>query len=137
MKLETIKKINFFLSALSNYMKQHSGDILIDYATIMERLESRGEIEMYLAKQHFDTEERFERVAETSTLEAREYARKQGWGEYNILLKVKDDRLIVSVMKRDENVPYFPIEHCYTVDEWENYDIINQYGKRQFSLNSK
>ena len=126
MKLETVKKINFFLSVLANYMERHAGDVLIDHAIIMDRLESRGEIEMYLAKQHFDTEERFEHGIQSARATVD-----------NILLKVKDDRLIANVTKRDENVPCFPIEHCYMVNEWESYDIINQYGKHQFLLNSK
>lgn len=105
----TIKKVNFFLAQLANYMKMHSGDILIDHYTIMNRLETRGEIELYLAKMHFDTEQRFEDIVGGTTEEGRQEARRQKWGEWNILLKVdgKTQNLEIVVEKmRDDAADY-------------------------------
>jgi hypothetical protein len=98
LKENTIKKIDFFLAQLANYMKMHAGDILIDHPTIMERLEARGEIELYLAKMHFDTEKRFEDIVNGTTEQGRQEARRQKWGEWNILLKVDDQASKVSIV---------------------------------------
>ena len=134
----TIQKVNFFLAVLANrYMKHHQGDILIDQQGIIETLEENGEIELYVAENHFDTERRFQYEPHNTVAEARQNARNQHWGEYNILLKINwDGRLIVSV-EQGNNPKNFPMDDMYMVDEWESYDIINQYGKHQFSLNSK
>jgi hypothetical protein len=105
----TIQKVDFFLAQLANYMKMHSGDILIDHRTIMSRLETRGEIELYLAKMHFDTEKRFEDIVNGTTEEGRQEARRQKWGEWNILLKVDDktQNLEIEVEKmRDDATDY-------------------------------
>lgn len=104
---ETIQKVNFFLAQLANYMRMHAGDILIDHSTIMERLETRGEIELYLAKMHFDTEKRFEDIVDGTTEQGRQEARRQKWGEWNILLKVDDQtsKLSIVVEKMRDDAP--------------------------------
>lgn len=133
----TIQKVNFFLSVLaSRYMKHHQGDILVDQQGIIETLEQNGEIELYVAESHFDTERRFQYEPYNTVEQARQNARNQHWGEYNILLKLKDDKLIVSV-EQGCNPKNFPMEQMYMVDEWESYDIINDYGKHVFNLKSK
>jgi transcription initiation factor IIF auxiliary subunit len=125
----TIQKVNFFLATLaSRYMKQHQGDILIDQQGIIETLEQNGEIELYVAKNHFDTERRFQYEPYNTVEQARQNAREKHWGEYNILIKVNDGKLIVSV-EQGTNPKNFPMEQMYMVDEWENYDLINDYGK--------
>ena len=103
----TIKKVDFFLAQLANYMETQSGDILIDHHTIMSRLETRGEIELYLAKMHFDTEKRFEDIVEGTTEQGRQEARRQKWGEWNILLKVNDrtQNLEIVVEKMRDDAP--------------------------------
>ena len=103
----TIKKVDFFLAQLANYMRTQSGDILIDHHTIMSRLETRGEIELYLAKMHFDTEKRFEDIVEGTTEQGRQEARRQKWGEWNILLKVNDrtQNLEIVVEKMRDDAP--------------------------------
>lgn len=103
----TTKKVDFFLAQLANYMKLHSGDILIDHNVIMSRLETRGEIELYLAKMHFDTEKRFEDIVDGTTEEGRQEARRQKWGEWNILLKVNDktQNLEIVVEKMRDDAP--------------------------------
>ena len=103
----TIKKVDFFLAQLANYMRTQSGDILIDHHTIMSRLETRGEIELYLAKMHFDTEKRFEDIVEGTTEQGRQEARRQKWGEWNILLRVNDktQNLEIVVEKMRDDAP--------------------------------
>ena len=125
----TIQKVNFFLATLaSRYMKQHQGDILIDQQGIIETLEQNGEIELYVAENHFDTERRFQYEPYNTVEQARQNAREKHWGEYNVLIKVNDGKLIVSV-EQGTNPKNFPMEQMYIVDEWENYDLINDYGK--------
>lgn len=104
---ETTQKVNLFLSQLANYMRMHAGDILIDHNVIMNRLETRGEIELYLAKMHFDTEKRFEDIVDGTTEEGRQEARRQKWGEWNILLKVDDrtHKLEIVVEKMRDDAP--------------------------------
>jgi hypothetical protein len=129
LKKSTIQKVNFFLATLaSRYMKQHQGDILIDQQGIIETLEQNGEIELYVAKNHFDTERRFQYEPYNTVEQARQNAREKHWGEYNVLIKVNDGKLIVSV-EQGTNPKNFPMEQMYMVDEWENYDLINDYGK--------
>ena len=103
----TIKKVDFFLAQLANYMRTQSGDILIDHHTIMSRLETRGEIELYLAKMHFDTEKRFEDIVEGTTEQGWQEARRQKWGEWNILLRVNDktQNLEIVVEKMRDDAP--------------------------------
>lgn len=133
----TIQKVNFFLADIaSRYMKHHQGDILIDQQGIIETLEENGEIELYVAESHFDTERRFQYEPYLTVEQARQNARDHHWGEYNILIKIKDDKLIVSV-EQGNNPKNFPMEQMYMVDEWESYDLINDYGKHVFNLKSK
>ena len=117
----TIKKVDFFLAQLANYMKMHSGDILIDHHTIMSRLETRGEIELYLAKMHFDTEKRFEDIVGGTTEEGREEARHQKWGEWNILLKVDDKtqnlEIVVEKMRDDAADYEWNTTNLYMIDK--------------------
>ena len=117
----TIKKVDFFLAQLANYMRTQSGDILIDHHTIMQRLETRGEIELYLAKMHFDTEKRFEDIVDGTTAEGRQEARRQKWGEWNILLKV-DDRtqnieIVVEKMRDDAPDYEWTTTNLYMLDK--------------------
>ena len=117
----TIKKVDFFLAQLANYMRTHSGDILIDHHIIMSRLETRGEIEVYLAKIHFDTEKRFEDIVDGTTEEGRQEARRQKWGEWNILLKV-DDRtqnleIVVEKMREDASDYDWSTTNLYMLDK--------------------
>lgn len=117
----TIKKVDFFLAQLANYMKSQSGDILIDHHTIMSRLETRGEIELYLAKMHFDTEKRFEDIVDGTTEQGRQEARRQKWGEWNILLKVNDitQNLEIVVEKMRDDAPDYEwtTTNLYMVDK--------------------
>lgn len=133
----TIQKVNFFLADIaSRYMKHHQGDILIDQQGIIETLEQNGEIELYVAENHFDTERRFQYEPYNTVEQARQNARNHHWGEYNVLIKIKDNKLIVSV-EQGTNPKNFPMEQMYMVDEWENYDLINDYGKHVSNLKSK
>ena len=117
----TIKKVDFFLAQLANYMRTQSGDILIDHHTIMQRLETRGEIELYLAKMHFDTEKRFEDIVEGTTEQGRQEARRQKWGEWNILLKVDDTtnelEIVVEKMRDDASDYEWTITNLYMLDK--------------------
>lgn len=117
----TIKKVDFFLAQLANYMKMHSGDILIDHHTIMSRLETRGEIELYLAKMHFDTEKRFEDIVEGTTEQGRQEARRQKWGEWNILLKVngkpQNIEIVVEKCREDAGTFDWDSTNLYMVDK--------------------
>ena len=117
----TIKKVDFFLAQLANYMKSQSGDILIDHHTIMSRLETRGEIELYLAKMHFDTEKRFEDIVDGTTEEGRQEARRQKWGEWNILLKVDDQtsqvEIVVEKMRDDASDYEWTTTNLYMLDK--------------------
>ena len=139
---DTIQKINFFLATLaSRYMKQHQGDILIDQQGIIETLEQNGEIELYVAENHFDTERRFQYEPYNTVEQARQNARDRHWGEYNVLIKIKGNKikgykLVVSV-EQGTNPKNFPMEQMYMVDEWENYDLINDYGKHVSNIKSK
>ena len=117
----TIKKVDFFLAQLANYMRTQSGDILIDHHTIMSRLETRGEIELYLAKMHFDTEKRFEDIVNGTTEEGRQEARRQKWGEWNILLKVNDKiqnlEIVVEKMRDDAADYEWNTTNLYMLDK--------------------
>ena len=117
----TIQKVDFFLAQLANYMRTQSGDILIDHHTIMQRLETRGEIELYLAKMHFDTEKRFEDIVEGTTEQGRQEARRQKWGEWNILLKVNDEtqniEIVVEKMRDDAPDYEWTITNLYMLDK--------------------
>lgn len=117
----TIKKVDFFLAQLANYMRTQSGDILIDHHTIMSRLETRGEIELYLAKMHFDTEKRFEDIVNGTTEEGRQEARRQKWGEWNILLKVngKNQNIEIVVEKMRDDAPDYEwtVTNLYMLDK--------------------
>lgn len=121
LKESTIKKVDFFLAQLANYMRTQSGDILIDHHTIMSRLETRGEIELYLAKMHFDTEKRFEDIVNGTTEEGRQEARRQKWGEWNILLKVDDKtqnlEIVVEKMRDDAPDYEWTITNLYMIDK--------------------
>lgn len=118
---ETTQKVNFFLAQLANYMRMHAGDILIDHNTIMDRLETRGEIELYLAKMHFDTEKRFEDIVDGTTEQGRQEARRQKWGEWNILLKVDDQASKVTIVvekMRDDAPDYdWTTTNLYMIDK--------------------
>jgi hypothetical protein len=102
-------------------MRTQSGDILIDHHTIMQRLETRGEIELYLAKMHFDTEKRFEDIVEGTTEQGRQEARRQKWGEWNILLKVNDEtqniEIVVEKMRDDASNYEWTTTNLYMVDK--------------------
>ena len=117
----TIKKVDFFLAQLANYMRTQSGDILIDHHTIISRLETRGEIELYLAKMHFDTEKRFEDIVEGTTEQGRQEARRQKWGEWNILLKVNDRtqnlEIVVEKMRDDAPDYEWTVTNLYMLDK--------------------
>jgi hypothetical protein len=117
----TIQKVDFFLAQLANYMRTQSGDILIDHHTIMSRLETRGEIELYLAKMHFDTEKRFEDIVEGTTEQGRQEARRQKWGEWNILLKVNDEtqniEIVVEKMRDDAPDYEWTTTNLYMLDK--------------------
>lgn len=117
----TIKKVDFFLAQLANYMRTQSGDILIDHHTIMSRLETRGEIELYLAKMHFDTEKRFEDIVDGTTEEGRQEARRQKWGEWNILLKVNNKaqnlEIVVEKMREDASDYDWSTTNLYMLDK--------------------
>ena len=117
----TIKKVDFFLAQLANYMRTQSGDILIDHHTIISRLETRGEIELYLAKMHFDTEKRFEDIVEGTTEQGRQEARRQKWGEWNILLKVNDEtqniEIVVEKMRDDAPDYEWTVTNLYMLDK--------------------
>ena len=121
LKENTIKKVDFFLAQLANYMKMHSGDILIDHHTIMNRLETKGEIELYLAKMHFDTEKRFEDIVNGTTEEGRQEARHQKWGEWNILLKVdgttNELEIVVEKMRDDASDYDWNTTNLYMIDK--------------------
>jgi hypothetical protein len=131
-----LKKFNFFLAAIANrMMKQHQGDILIDHQAMVQRIEETGEIELYVAAQHFDTEIRFQYPFNDGTprtiAEARQNARELQWGEYNILIKVDGDKLLAWVDKRPNSELRFPIEDMENYVEFVKYDIIDQYGKEK------
>lgn len=117
----TIKKVDFFLAQLANYMRTQSGDILIDHHTIMSRLETRGEIELYLAKMHFDTEKRFEDIVDGTTEEGRQEARRQKWGEWNILLKVDGQtsqvEIVVEKMRDNASDYEWTTTNLYMLDK--------------------
>lgn len=121
LKESTIKKVDFFLAQLANYMRWQSGDILIDHHTIMSRLETRGEIELYLAKMHFDTEKRFEDIVNGTTEQGRQEARRQKWGEWNILLKVDDKtqnlEIVVEKMRDDASDYEWNTTNLYMLDK--------------------
>lgn len=136
MNKDLISHIDIFLAQIAtHYMEGFQGDILIDHRTIMERLENQSEIELYVAKKHFDTEKRFEyennddNVSRECTDKARQEARKQHWGEYIIRLSIAYDELHATIEKRDEKVPPFPLERFekqfVVIDE---YNIINEFG---------
>lgn len=131
-----IRKFNFFLAVIANrMMRQHQGDILIDHQSMLERLKTNGEIELYVAPQHFDTEIRFQYPFDNGTdrtvADARQNAREHSWGDYNILIKVDGNNLSAWVEKKPDTELRFPIEDMDPYIKFVKYDIINQYGKQQ------
>lgn len=116
------RKIDTFLACIaSRYMEHHQGDILIDHDTIIDTLDERGEIELYVAKMHFDTEERFRwdkpNGEKMSVEEGRQNARKQKWGEIIVTLKVEGGRLKVGVEVAREDAKTFPSECFNFIDD--------------------
>lgn len=110
-------QLNLFLGAIaSHYMECHQGDILYDHTTIIERLEELGEVELYVARFHFDTEARFQPYPEVTNVEqARAEARKQHWGEWTILLEVlSPDEIRATFTKTIETAKEFPFERLYS-----------------------
>lgn len=116
------QKIDNFLACIaSRYMEHYQGDILIDHKTIIGTLDERGEIELYVAKMHFDTEERFRwdnpNGEKISVEEGRQNARKQKWGEIIVTLKVEDGKLKVGVEVARKDSKEFPSDWLRDVDE--------------------
>lgn len=116
MKKHQIMQLNLFLGAIAtHYMESNQGDILYDHATIIERLEELGEVELYVARFHFDTEARFQPYPEVTNVEqARAEARMQHWGEWTILLEVlSPDEIRATFTKTIETAKEFPFERLY------------------------
>lgn len=117
MKKEQIKQVNFLLAAIAtHYMECDQGDILYDQVSIIERLEELGEVELYVARCHFDTEARFQPYSEVTNVEqARAEARMQHWGEWTILLEVlSPDEIRATFTKTIETAKEFPFERLYS-----------------------
>jgi hypothetical protein len=117
MKKEQIKQVNFLLAAIaSNYMECNQGDILYDQTTIINRLEELGEVELYVSRYHFDTEERFQEYPEVTNVEqARAEARQQHWGEWTILLEaLSPDEIRATFTKSIETAKEFPFDRLYS-----------------------
>ena len=117
MKREQIKQVNFLLAAIaSHYMECDQGDILYDQATIINRLEELGEVELYVARCHFDTESRFQEYPEvTNVAQARSEARMQHWAEWTILLEaLSPDEIRATFTKSIETAKEFPFERLYS-----------------------
>lgn len=134
MNTNLTRQLNHFLHVLASfYMDSFQGDILLDHQTIVECLDTNGEVECYVHKEHFDTEKRFEFNNKTRD-EARQYAREHKWGQYNIMLRVEDDKLVVSIQKTADNVPNFPIsrlEDNPLVPILRDCCFYNEYGKEE------
>lgn len=126
MKNSMIKQVNFMLAAVaSNYMESFQGDILYDQVSIISTLDRRGEIELYVGKSHFDTENRFVNAYKASIDEARKQARKDGWADWVILLrKVGEYSLTATFTKERDDAKEFPFERLYTWERIENEDKI-------------
>lgn len=128
MKQEQIKQVNFLLAAIAtHYMECDQGDILYDQATIINRLEELGEVELYVARCHFDTEARFQQFPEvTNVAQARAEARMQHWGEWTILLKVvSPDEIHAIIEKTREDAKDFPFLRLYSWTEVENLRVFS------------
>lgn len=100
-----------FLSRIARYMDKFASDIFIDLPYIIERLEKCGEVELYVAKTHFDTESRFMYgkldFSDESIAKARAEGRRQKWGEYVILLKLdtEHDAFTADIERGREDAP--------------------------------
>lgn len=117
MKKQQIKQVNFLLAAIaSHYMEIDQGDILYDQATIINRLEDLGEVELYVARCHFDTEARFQQYPEvTNVAQARAEARHSHWGEWTILLEtLSPDEIRATFTKSIETAKEFPFDRIYS-----------------------
>ena len=128
MKKEQIKQVNFLLAAIaSHYMECNQGDILYDQTTIINRLEELGEVELYVSRYHFDTEERFQEYPEVTNVEqARAEARQRHWGEWTILLKVvSPDEIRAIIEKTREDAKDFPFLRLYSWTEVENLRVFS------------
>jgi hypothetical protein len=70
---------------------------------------------------HFDTEKRFEDIVEGTTEQGRQEARRQKWGEWNILLKVNDEtqniEIVVEKMRDDASDYEWTTTNLYMVDK--------------------
>jgi len=121
-----------------NYMKQHQGDIIIDHRNIFKTLEKNGEIEVYLSKFHFDTENRFRFGDDEMPVEqARENARKQKWGEYIIKIKIDNHRLLLEIEMGRDDADTFPLDRMWMVDEITSYHCLSNFGKEITGTNYK
>jgi len=123
---ESIRKVNRILATIAtHYMNSYQGDILLDHFNIIKRLEERGEIELYVAQSHFDTEIRFEYGGRT-TEEARDDARNHShWGDYVITLTNKNGKIGFGIESSSTNkmLPDFPMDRLS--DKYaETYDIL-------------
>ena len=116
MKKSQIMQVNFLLAAIAtHYMERNQGDILYDHATIINRLEELGEVELYVARYHFDTEARFQSYPEVTNVEqARAEARERHWGEWTILLEaLSPDEIRATFTKTIETAKEFPFDRLY------------------------
>lgn len=127
------RKIDFFLATLAyHYQTRNSGDMLIDHQNILFALETRGEIEVYISKNHFDTENRFMELDDSPEV-ARKKAREQKWGDYIILMKIEDGKFKVGYEIGRDDAGAFPAGQIDMVDEIMWYDYIDDQGNRKTS----
>lgn len=134
------RQLNHFLHVLASfYMDKYQGDILLSHQDIVDDLTAYKEVECYVHKDHFDTENRFEWTDGSGRVktreEAREYAHKEKWGQYNIMLRVENrNDLVVSIQKTADDAPNFPIsrlEDSPLAPILRDCRFNNEYGKEE------
>jgi hypothetical protein len=127
------RKIDVFLAVLAyHYQTRNTGDMLLDHQNILSTLETKGEIEVYISKSHFDTEIRFMSLSD-SPEDARKKAREQKWGDYIILMKIEDGKFKVGYEIGRDDAGAFPAGQIDMVDEIMWYDYIDDQGNRKTS----
>ena len=117
MKKSQIMQVNFLLAAIaSQYMERNQGDILYEQAEIINRLEEIGEVEIYVTRTRFDSEEWFQIIDEEMSVEqARAEARMRHLGEWTILLEaLSPDEIRATFTKTIETAKEFPFGRMFS-----------------------
>lgn len=111
-KKHLIQEVNTLLGIIaSHYMESFQGDVVYSQYEIIETLLNEKRVELYIGRNHFDSEVRF-RIGRTNE-DARKQARIKNWGDYCVTLSINDEyrlNILIHQWAHGKLVKAFPIE---------------------------